>query len=121
MARSVPGRRTDLVRPALPGKRNGIALALGAVQLLLAAPMLATLGTAGLVVAVMGMAAGGSVGAVLLLALLLAAGPLLGLGLAFLVVRLRRLPGDVAFPAVSFGLLLGTAIEYVGWIRPALG
>ncbi|MFD8752658.1 hypothetical protein ACFV0O_17005 [Kitasatospora sp. NPDC059577] len=121
MAQSVPGRPTTLGAPGLPGRRNRVALALGVGQLLLAAPMLATLGAGGLVVAVMGLAAGSSPAAVLLLALLLAAGPLLGLGLAFLVVRLRRLPADVAFPTAGFGLLVGTAIEYVGWIRPALG
>ncbi|MEU9044005.1 MULTISPECIES: hypothetical protein [unclassified Kitasatospora] len=115
MAQSLTGRQ------ALPGKRNRLALALGVGQLLLAAPMLATLATGGLVVAVMGLAAGASAPAVLLLALLLTAGPLIGLGVAFLIVRLQGLPRDVAFPAVSFGLLLGTAVEYFGWIRPALG
>ncbi|MER7771768.1 hypothetical protein [Kitasatospora sp. NPDC096140] len=115
MAQTVPGRQ------ALPGKRNRLALALGVGELLLAAPMLATVAAGGLVVAVMGLAAGGSAVAVLLLALLLAAGPLLGLGLGFLVARLQRLPRDVAFPVVGFGLLLGTAVEYFGWIRPAMG
>ncbi|MFE6056102.1 hypothetical protein ACFQ6N_35600 [Kitasatospora sp. NPDC056446] len=115
MAQSIPGPQS------VPGRRNRLALALGAGQLLLAAPMLATIATAGLVVAVMGTAAGGPAVAVVLLALLLAAGPLLGLGLAYLAARLRGLSGDVAFPVVAFGLLLGTTVEYVAWIGPALG
>ncbi|GAB7180328.1 hypothetical protein ATKI12_0159 [Kitasatospora sp. Ki12] len=115
MAQTLPGR------PTLPGKRNLLAAALGVGQLLLAAPMLATLVTGGLVVAVMGLAAGASALALLPLVLLLAAGPLLGLGITALIVRGQRFPRGVGFPVVSFGLLLGTAVEYFGWIRPALG
>ncbi|KJS56698.1 hypothetical protein [Streptomyces rubellomurinus] len=98
----------------LSGKRNPLGLALGVGQLLLAAPMLATLATGGLVIAVMGMAAGSSAVVAVPAALLMLLGPLLGLGLALLVTRVHDVPRHVVFPVISFGLLLGTAIEYVG-------
>ncbi|MGA5819396.1 hypothetical protein ACPC54_16270 [Kitasatospora sp. NPDC094028] len=101
----------------LPGKRNPLGLALGVGQLLLAAPMLATLATGGLVIAVMGMAAGSSAVVAVPAALVMLLGPLLGLLLAFLVTRVSGLPRSVAFPVVSFGLLLGTAIEYVAILQ----
>ncbi|RKT11185.1 hypothetical protein BX285_5120 [Streptomyces sp. 1114.5] len=121
MAQYLPGERALPGRPATPGRRNRIALALGVGQLLLAAPMLAQVLTGGLVVAVMGLAAGGPAVAVLPLVLLLTGGPLLGLGAAALVARVRGLPGSVRFAVLASGLLLGTAVEYLGWVRPAIG
>ncbi|MBV6699613.1 hypothetical protein [Kitasatospora aureofaciens] len=114
MAQTFTGR-TD-------GGRTWPLLVLGVVELFVAGPMLAMLVMTGLVAGVMGLASGSSAVVVLGLALLLALGPLLGLGLGFLLVRvfeLRREPG--AFPLISFGLLAGTAIEYLCWIRPAIG
>ncbi|WP_030059958.1 MULTISPECIES: hypothetical protein [Streptomyces] len=121
MAQTRPGEQALPGGPAAPGRRNRLALALGVGQLLLAAPMLATVATGGLVVAVMGLAAGGPAVAVLPLVLLLTVGPLVGLGLAALIARTQGLPRDVRFPVIAFGLLLGTAVEYFGWVRPAIG
>ncbi|WP_030242087.1 hypothetical protein [Streptomyces sp. NRRL S-350] len=113
--------QTASVEQSAPARRNRIALALGVGQLLFAAPMLAAVVTGGLVAAMMGLAAGGPAVALLPLAALLAAGPLLGSGLAALIARAQGLSKDIAFPVKAFGLLLGTAVEYFAWIRPAIG
>ncbi|MFI9365690.1 hypothetical protein ACIG5E_32275 [Kitasatospora sp. NPDC053057] len=94
----------------LPRPRKQLALALGVVELLLAAPMLVPLGLGAFMVGVMAFASGRA--AALLFPLLVVAGPLLGLGATLLIARVQRLSRDVAFPLVGFGLLAGTAIEY---------
>ncbi|MFE5583774.1 hypothetical protein [Kitasatospora sp. NPDC056531] len=94
----------------LPRTRNRLALALGVGQLLLAAPMLMPLGLGAFMVGVMAFASGETGG--LVYPVLVALGPLLGLGVAFLIARVQQLHKDVAFALIGFGLLAGTAIEY---------
>ena len=56
--------------------------------------------------------------------LLLAAGPPVGLALAataLAVPDVRRAGRVALFALFAAGLLCGTAVEWFGWIRPALG
>ncbi|GAA2272418.1 MULTISPECIES: hypothetical protein [Kitasatospora] len=96
---------------------------LGLLQLLAATPMLTMILGGGLVAGVMGLASGGTVGAVVLLALLLVSGPALGLALPALMLlspAVRRGNRAALFALHCCGLLLGTAIEYFCWIAPAM-
>ncbi|MGW2251250.1 hypothetical protein ACWCXH_13710 [Kitasatospora sp. NPDC001660] len=100
-------------------------LVLGVAELLVAGTMLAQFALIGLVAGVMGLAAGSSVGAVVGLVAMLAAGPLAGLlvaglGAALIPRQVRRTNGSAVFTLLMGGVLAGTAIEYVGWIHPAL-
>ncbi|MFD0276735.1 hypothetical protein ACFVHB_22915 [Kitasatospora sp. NPDC127111] len=112
--------------PARPGgERVWPWLLLGAVQFALAAPMIGIMLAGGLVAGVFGLASPeGSVGTVLGLLLLLLLGPLLGLALpalSLLSPAVRRLNRAALFALHTFGLLVGTAVEYFAWFRPAAG
>ncbi|WBP86448.1 hypothetical protein [Kitasatospora cathayae] len=102
---------------ALPRRRNRLALALGVGQLLLAVPMLLPIVLCALVVGTYGLALGGLTG--LVFPLLLVGGPLLGLGLAALIARAQKLPGETAFAVMSSGLLLGASVVNFGWLHQA--
>ncbi|MGW4893794.1 hypothetical protein ACWEQL_16235 [Kitasatospora sp. NPDC004240] len=96
----------------------GLALLLPSVLMLLDFWAIALVG------GIMSLAAGSGAGPVLGGVLLLAAGPLAGLAVAasaLLSPQVRRLERAALFALLSFGLLVGTSIEYFGWIRPALG
>ncbi|MFI6848532.1 hypothetical protein ACIBJD_28515 [Kitasatospora sp. NPDC050467] len=121
MAQSYPGWQA----PARPnGERVWPWLLLGIAELLAAAPMLTLMFGGGLVVGVMGLASGSTVATVLGVVLLLLLGPALGLALPALALfspSVRRMNRAALFALHCFGLLVGTAVEYVGWIRPAMG
>ncbi|MGG2459823.1 hypothetical protein ACO0M4_08395 [Streptomyces sp. RGM 3693] len=105
------------------GGPNWLWIALGMVQLLAAAPMLGLMVGGGVVTGIMGLAGGGTPGEVLLLAALLALGPVLGLAvplLMLLVPAVRRVNRHALFALHCCGLLSGTAIGYFGWIAPAM-
>ncbi|MFF2039732.1 hypothetical protein ACFVVX_04850 [Kitasatospora sp. NPDC058170] len=106
------------------GGRSWPWLVLGIAQLLAAGPMLGLMVGGGLVVTVMGLASGGSVGEVLPVLLQLSAGPLAGLAvpaLALLSPSVRRVNRAALFALHCLGLLVGTAVAYIGWVRPAMG
>ncbi|AUY49334.1 hypothetical protein [Streptomyces sp. CB01881] len=106
------------------GERVWPWLLVGAAEVLAAAPMLTMVAGGGLVAGVMGLAAGSSAADVLLLVLMLALGPLLGVAvpaLLLLVPAVRRTNAGALFALHCTGLLLGTAVEYFTWIRPAMG
>lgn len=108
MAATVTGPQAP-VRPATDRRRRRV-LALGVVQLLLAAPMLVPI-VALTLTAARYLLALGVVGVVF--APVVAAGPLLGLEIGGLVARLREFRRDTGFAVRTFGLLLGTVIEYL--------
>ncbi|MGW3040792.1 hypothetical protein ACWC9T_12260 [Kitasatospora sp. NPDC001159] len=112
MAETVPGPQAP-VRPA--ADRHRLVLALGVGLLLLAVPMLAPIAEITFMAVMFGLA--GMLPA-LLFAPIAAAGPLLGLGLATLIARVQEFRKDIGFAVKSFGLLVGTSVEYFVWIRP---
>ncbi|MEE1783318.1 hypothetical protein PUR71_10385 [Streptomyces sp. SP17BM10] len=124
MAHTSTGWQAVPARPA-GGARSWPWLVLGMAEFLAAGTMLAQFVVVGLMAGVMGLAAGSSVGAVAGLIAMLAAGPLAGLlvaglGAALIPARVRRRNGAAVFPLLMAGLLAGTAVEYFGWIHPAL-
>ncbi|MEU7636081.1 MULTISPECIES: hypothetical protein [unclassified Streptomyces] len=104
------------------GERDWPWIVLGMVQLLAAAPMLVMMVGGGVMAGLMGLAGGGAPGQVLLLAVLLAAGPVLGLAVPLLMLlspAVRRVNRAALFALHCCGLLSGTAIGYFGWVAPA--
>ncbi|MFJ8625364.1 hypothetical protein ACIRD3_21305 [Kitasatospora sp. NPDC093550] len=125
MAQTFPGRQAPARRTAA-GARHWPWLVLALVEFLAAAPMLGRFALAGLVTGVMGLAAGATPGSALLLVLMLAAGPVLGMAAAAVLVALfapalGRIDKSVVVALLMAGLLLGTSIEYFGWLRPVIG
>ncbi|MEU6233399.1 hypothetical protein [Kitasatospora sp. NPDC047058] len=107
------------------GERVWPWLVLGAVQFAVASPMIGIMLAGGLVAGVFGLASpDGSVGVVLGLLFVLVLGPLLGLALpalSLLSPAVRRVNRAALFALHTFGLLVGTAVEYFFWFRPATG
>ncbi|MFG3053890.1 hypothetical protein ACGFZP_23455 [Kitasatospora sp. NPDC048239] len=106
------------------GGRSWPWLLVGIAQLLAAGPMLGLMAGGGLVVGVMGLASGAGVGDVLPVLLGLVAGPLAGLAvpaLALFSPSVRRVNRAALFALHCLGLLVGTAVAYFGWVRPAMG
>ncbi|MFG2848754.1 hypothetical protein ACGF12_37225 [Kitasatospora sp. NPDC048296] len=104
MTATVPGPQAPVT-----DRRHWLAPALGVVQLVLVVPMLVPIAKITMMAAMFGLA--GMLPALLFVPLV-AAGPLLGLGLATLVARVQGFRKDIGFAVRSFGLLVGTAIEY---------
>ncbi|MEU9076188.1 hypothetical protein [Kitasatospora sp. NPDC048538] len=128
MAQTFPGWQAPPVRPSAPAGRGRRWpwLVLGFVELAAAGPMLVAFAMTGLVAGVMGLAAGGTANAAVGLVLMLAAGPVAGLAAAAVAIALfapavSRFSRSVVFAVLMGGLLAGTAVEYVGWVAPALG
>ncbi|WP_406204821.1 hypothetical protein OH807_29530 [Kitasatospora sp. NBC_01560] len=121
MAQTFTGPQIQ-ARPA--GGRVWPWLLLGVAQVALAVPMLTLMLGGGMVAGVMGLAAGSTAADALLLMVLMALGPLLGLmlpALSLLVPSVRRTNPGALFALLCFGLLVGTAVEYFAWVRPAMG
>ncbi|MFF1908887.1 hypothetical protein [Kitasatospora sp. NPDC058218] len=121
MAETYAGRQPR-TRPG--GDRTWPWVLLGVVQLIAAGPMLGLIVGGVLAVTVMGLASGGTTAAVAGFALLPALGPGLGLALpalALLSPAVRRVNRAALFALHCFGLLIGTTVEYVGWVGPAIG
>ncbi|MEV7023043.1 hypothetical protein [Kitasatospora sp. NPDC093558] len=112
-------------RQAAGSGRSWPWLVLGVAETLAAGTMLTQFAVVGLVAGVMGLAAGSPVGAVAGLVAMLAAGPLTGLlvtglGTALIPRQVRRRNGSAVFTLLMGGVLAGTAVEYFGWIYPAV-
>lgn len=126
MAQTFNGRQLPEPRtaPHRPGGPTWLWASVGLALLLPSAWMVLSAVGHLLVAGVMIMASGESVDTVAGGLLLLLVGPLAGTGIAataLLSRDVRRLNRAALFALLSAGLLVGTAVEYVGWIAPAIG
>ncbi|MET8628408.1 hypothetical protein ABZW30_32485 [Kitasatospora sp. NPDC004669] len=112
MAATVPGPQAP-ARPAAD-RRHRLALVLGVVELVLAAPMLLHIGLIAFVFGAYGLAGAGAAG--LAYAALVAGGPLLGYGLGAAIARAQGFPKSVGLAVKGLGLLVATSAEYFLWL-----